>query len=55
MLVSDVMTSPALSVPRGAPIEVAIAILGRLETTDIDPLVDLRRDRDAGLALRGER
>ena len=29
----------------------AIAILGRLETADIDPLVDLRRDRVAGLAL----
>ncbi|MSS45839.1 DUF58 domain-containing protein [Cutibacterium sp. WCA-380-WT-3A] len=29
----------------------AIAILGRLETADIDPLMDLRRDRVAGLAL----
>ena len=29
----------------------AIAILGRLEAADIDPLVDLRRNRVAGLAL----
>ncbi|MGK2309440.1 DUF58 domain-containing protein [Cutibacterium sp. V970] len=29
----------------------AIAILGRLESTDIENLVDLRRDRVAGLAL----
>ncbi|WCC80570.1 DUF58 domain-containing protein [Cutibacterium equinum] len=29
----------------------AIAILGRLESADIDDLVDLRRDRVAGLAL----
>ena len=29
----------------------AIAILGRLDASDIDPLVDLRRDRVAGLAL----
>lgn len=39
MLVSDVMTSPALSVPRGAPIEVAIAILGRSSISSL-PVVD---------------
>ena len=39
MLVSDVMTSPALSVPLGAPIEVAIAILGRSSISSL-PVVD---------------
>ena len=39
MLVSDVMTSPALSVPQGAPIEVAITILGRSSISSL-PVVD---------------
>lgn len=39
MLVSDVMTSPALSVPQGAALEVAIAILGRSSISSL-PVVD---------------
>lgn len=39
MLVSDVMTAPALSVPQGAPLEVAIAILGRSSISSL-PVVD---------------
>ncbi|KGN40703.1 CBS domain-containing protein [Knoellia aerolata] len=39
MLVADVMTSPALSLPLGAPLEEAIAILGRSRISSL-PVVD---------------
>lgn len=52
MLVSDVMTSPALSVPLGAPIEVAISILGRSSISSL-PVVD-ERGAVVGIVSEGD-